>query len=204
MITHFMADPHFGHLLTVRNFSSDLEQDECLIEEINRAVPWNDRLFILGDFAKRSADSYLSRIHCRNVNLIWGNHDKGSFSRIFKTVADVTELKIQGHKFWLSHYAHAYWPASHRGSIHLYGHNHDQEEEVLDAAFPGRRSADCSVDSAYRLFGSYRPFNENEVLSMMLPRPGHKHSMTRKSNEQNLSGLGDLRTAFADGSTSVC
>lgn len=179
MITHFTADPHYGHLLTFRPFQTDLEQDYALIEETNRAVAWNDRLFILGDFAKRSADSYLKRIVCQNVHLIWGNHDKASYSRLFKSVADVTELKIQGHKIWLSHYAHAYWPSSHRGSLHLYGHTHDQEESALDAAFSGRRSMDCSVDTAYRLLGAYRPFSEDEILQFLLVRPGHHHVRTK-------------------------
>lgn len=173
MKTFFTADTHFGHSLTTRGYDNVEDADESLMHCINVTVGGTDRLFILGDFAWRSAQSYLEKIRCRNVHLTWGNHDKRSFSRLFKTVAEVTELKFGEQKVWLSHYAHAYWPASHRGSVHLYGHNHDGYEAVLDAAFPGRRSMDCSVDTAYRLLGEHRPFEVTEIFDLLSGRPGH-------------------------------
>lgn len=162
-----------------RLFRNILEHDNCMIEQINRFVGANDRLFILGDVAWHSVDNYLDRIVCKNLHLIWGNHDANKFGRKFKTSDDVADIKIgtkpNHHHVWLSHYAHAYWPKSHYGSFHLYGHTHRQREETLDKAFPGRRSMDVGVDNALHLLGEYRPFNENEIVSILGSRTGHDH-----------------------------
>jgi hypothetical protein len=50
---------------------------------------------------------------------------------------------------------------------------HRQREATLDVAFPGRRSMDVGVDNAKHLLGEYRPFSEDEVLEILLKRPGH-------------------------------
>jgi len=83
------------------------------------------------------------------------------------------DTKVNGQRCWLSHYPHAYWPASHKGSFHLYGHTHDQREATLDAVFPGRRSHDAGLDTAFRRFGVHRPFTEMEVFDYLINRPGH-------------------------------
>lgn len=177
---YFTADPHYGWGLTTRGFSTPEEHDEELLDQTNSLVQWNDRLFILGDFAKRAADSYRKKIRCLNVHLVWGNHDKNSYASQFKSVQDVCEIKIGEHYCWLSHYAHAYWPRSHRGSLHLYGHNHSRYEAILDAAFPGRRSMDCCVDQAKKLYGGLRPFSSDEILEQLLVRPGHDHPSSKR------------------------
>jgi hypothetical protein len=43
-------------------------------------------------------------------------------------------------RIFVSHYPHAYWPRSHKGCLHVYGHVHAEREATLDAALPGRRS----------------------------------------------------------------
>ena len=179
MRTFFTADNHFEHenilKITDRDlhFSSTEEHDDALLEEINSTVGENDRLFVLGDFAWRAGESFIKRIRCKNLHLIFGNHDRASFGKLFKSVEDTAIVKIQGHKIFLSHYPHAYWPSSHRGSLHLYGHVHAEREETLDAAFPGRRSMDCGVDNAKLLLGDYRPFSEDEVIEILMARPSH-------------------------------
>lgn len=32
---------------------------------------------------------------------------------------------------------------------------------------------DAGVDNAFRLFGKYRPFHEDEVIQILTARPGH-------------------------------
>lgn len=179
MKTYFTADTHFAHekVLTITDrdlhFASVEQHDDALIGGINSTVGEGDRLFILGDFAWRAGESFTKRIRCRNLHLIFGNHDRTNFGKLFKSVEDTAIVRIQGHKVFLSHYPHAYWPSSHRGSLHLYGHVHAEREETLDAAFPGRRSLDCGVDNAKLLLGEYRPFSEDEVISILMARPGH-------------------------------
>lgn len=181
--THFTADTHFGHGLTTRPFATVDDHDEHLIEQINAHVMWNDRLFVLGDFCWRAGESYLRRIRCKHVHLLIGNHDKMSHARLFKTCEHAAEIRIDNQKLWLSHYAHAYWPASHRGSIHLYGHNHNAYEAILDTSFPGRRSMDACVENAFEIFGEWRPFAQQEIFDLMLPRPGHHPSPPWRKND---------------------
>ncbi len=177
MKTFFTADLHLNHdkvaLFTGRPFANIVDHDQHMIEQINRVVGRNDRLYILGDVSWRALSVEMDKIVCRDKHLIYGNHDRHNFGKYFKTAEDVTEIKIQEQKFFLSHYPHAYWPASHRGSIHLYGHMHNQREATLNALFPGRRSMDVGIDSAKALLGEYRPFSEDEILVRMLIQPGH-------------------------------
>lgn len=127
MRTFFTADLHFDHDNVLKMCSRDFENierhNDYIVERINKYVDVNDRLFILGDYSWRAKDY---GIKCANKHLIYGNHDRNNYKNYFKTVEDVSELKLEGHKIWLSHYPHAYWPASHYGSFHLYGHMHSE------------------------------------------------------------------------------
>lgn len=183
MVKWFTADPHFGHHMDFRLFDTVEDQDAYILDEINRRVGRKDHLYILGDFSLKYPE-IRHKIKCKNVHLIWGNHDprnkivgKGFFSTV-REVHEVRLLRVDGevqekHKCWLSHYPHCYWPSSHYGSLHLYGHVHSAREETLDAAFPGRRSMDVGVDNAKLILGSFRPFREDEVLDLLLAKPGH-------------------------------
>jgi calcineurin-like phosphoesterase family protein len=179
MKTYFTADDHFDHerilQITDRDlaYSSVETHNDGMLEGINSTVGRDDRLFIIGDFAWRAEEAWYRKIVCRNVHLIFGNHDKAKLGKIFKSAEQTAIVKIQGHKVFVSHYPNAYWPSSHRGSMHLYGHVHAEREATLDAAFPGRRSMDCGVDNAKLLLGAYRPFSENEVVQILMSRPGH-------------------------------
>lgn len=172
MLTFFTADLHISHglLANVRGLDVNIH-DELIIEGINKRVRVTDRLYILGDVG--DIKSWLQQIVCKNLYLIMGNHDKASIGKLFKTVEDVAMVKIGKEKVFLSHYAHAYWPMSHRGSYHLYGHTHSKREDTLDILFPDRRSMDCGVDNAYKIIGEYVPFSETEIMALLGPRKGH-------------------------------
>jgi calcineurin-like phosphoesterase family protein len=181
MTIHFIADTHLDHdgvlEMSGRLFRNIVEHNDCLIDSINRHVTKQDRLYVLGDVAWNSVDNYLDRIVCKDIHLIVGNHDKNNFGKKFKTSQDVLDIKIgpkpNQTRVFMSHYPHAFWPASHHGAFHLYGHCHRQRESTLDAAFPGRRSLDVGVDNALALLGEYRPFSEHDIIRILGPRPGH-------------------------------
>lgn len=179
MRTFYTADPHFEHEgvmpMSHRVFASIEDHNDAILDGINSTVGKHDRLFMLGDIAWRGGTSWFSGIVCKNLHLIYGNHDQAKIGRLFKTAEDVAEVKIGEHYTWLSHYPHCYWPRSHYGSFHLYGHMHAAREKFLDALFPGRRSMDCGVDNAKRLLGEYRPFSEGEIIDILGKRPGHDH-----------------------------
>lgn len=178
---HFTSDLHLDHEgvleMSGRLFRNIHEHNDWMISQLNRFVSQDDTLFILGDVAWNGVDNYLARLNCKSIHLIYGNHDKNSFGKHFKSHQEVLEIKIgqkpNQHKLWMSHYAHCYWPSSHYGAFHIYGHTHRQREDTLDLAFPGRRSIDVGVDNALHLLGEYRPFTEVELISILGNRPGH-------------------------------
>lgn len=183
MNTYFMADPHFNHdgviEMSNRPFRNVEEMNDVIMEGINLTVGRDDRLYILGDFAWYNESSLFNQIKCRNVHLVIGNHDRGRAIRLFKTVDDVVELKFdigtdRRQIVFLSHYPHCFWPASHYGSYHLYGHIHGQREDWLNEKLGyGRRSMDVGVDEAWRIYGVYRPFSWAEIHQTLRNRTGH-------------------------------
>ncbi len=191
----FTADLHLGHEkildkdFSARPFATIKDHDDHIIDRINAHVEPKDELFILGDFCwtgtYRKPGHFRNRIKCRSVHLIWGNHDQASVANQFSTTQDVLIVKLgtdtsklpeqpsRPIEAFLSHYAHAFWPSSHHGMLHLYGHCHDAREETLDTLFPGRRSIDVGVDTAKRLLGEFRPFSDLWLINHLWSRPGH-------------------------------
>lgn len=94
MNTWFTSDTHFGHKSVIdfckRPFHDVDEMDEKLIENWNKVVKHDDRVYHLGDFAWTVKDAKAIRPRLNgNIRLIVGNHDNipalaasGMFSRI--------------------------------------------------------------------------------------------------------------------------
>ena len=178
----FSSDWHLGHKNIsgpkmsnwpngYRTFDSPQEMDEDIIKNVNNMIQYHDHLFYLGDFSLGAkVQEYRDRINCRQITFILGNHDDPrNIERVFgiMNTHHVLEIKEKGVHYFLSHYAHRVWNKSHRDSIHLYGHSHDSLDREGEE---WGRSMDVSVDSAYRLFGEYRPFTEDEILRIMSKR----------------------------------
>lgn len=177
----FIADPHLGHekvLIGSRkdHFPTIDVWNKHILNEMRKCGNGGE-LFILGDLSMEAVDKWKPKLP-KSSFLIHGNHD-GTVSkcaRIFKDrFAQCREIFIgpDRAKCWLSHYAHAFWPASHHGSYHLYGHCHDQREATLDEWMPMRRSMDCSPETIFRTIGEWRPINEFEILEVLKDREGH-------------------------------
>ena len=71
---YFTSDLHFGHenciRLCNRPFTSIEEMDELLIQNWNRKVTGNDKVYILGDFiyrSKKPPEEYLRRLRGKNI-----------------------------------------------------------------------------------------------------------------------------------------
>lgn len=153
--------------------------DDIIIDNINSVVKKDDVLWFLGDlcFAPKHtyvdvARSYMNRINCRTIFMVWGNHDHRSINKLFNNCYDLFEINCEGQNIVLCHYAMAIWNKSHRGTWCLYGHSHSNAEEKLDKLFPGRKSIDVGIDNAYKLLGGYRPFHFKEIQDIMSNRSG--------------------------------
>jgi calcineurin-like phosphoesterase family protein len=169
---YFTSDTHFGHknILSYCPGRAKLWQNledmnEELLERINSVVYEGDHLYHLGDFCfSRNPDYFRRKIRCKNLYLIKGNHDsRTALNGLFAWIKDTYELRADGYKFWLSHYAHRRWPSSHHGAFHLYGHSHGD--------LPGYgRSMDVGVDAV-----DYRPISLEEIVRQLSKLPVTAH-----------------------------
>lgn len=136
---YFTSDTHFLHA-NVLGFMEERhnrwetieEMNDALIANINEVVGVKDELYHLGDFSFRGtreeAIALRSRIRCKRVHLIHGNHDK-DWSRpevegTFIVEPMIKVLKVDGKKLALSHFPMMDWPGMSHGSYHLHGHIH--------------------------------------------------------------------------------
>jgi calcineurin-like phosphoesterase family protein len=105
---------------------------------------------------------WLDRIKCKNLFIVWGNHDKPLrknrqlVAKRFRAAGDILKVN-EGSGIILCHYALRTWDQSHRGRYHLYGHSHGSlpdDETML--------SFDVGVDCT-----NFFPLNFDEVKDRM-------------------------------------
>lgn len=205
----FTADLHLQHTnvlkMSARPYDNVQDMGEHYLEVFNRTVSRKDTLIFLGDVAWKSPRDFLRKLKCKDVHLIYGNHDKRNYAAFFKTARDVNTFKLQTgsvtYPCFASHYAHAFWPKSHYGSYHVYGHHHGQRERFLDGIWPQRRSMDVGVDWANVVLGEPRPFSQDEILFYLAGRTGHHDVSYEMSIQKNMESGKTLNEAsgVADG-----
>jgi calcineurin-like phosphoesterase family protein len=172
--------------------------NDAITDNINATVGVDDTLWILGDFMfaqkhkiHHKARFYRDRIKCRNVNLIWGNHDDRQIRQYFNEAHDLHTIYVNGKRIVLCHFALAIWDKSHRGAYQLYGHSHNTAEKWLDVALKGHRSMDIGIDNAIKVLGAYRPFSFEEVDAILSKRTGlviDHHIDPNTPTEEDLNG----------------
>lgn len=125
--------------------------DQVILDRINETVGTDDTLYILGDFCFKGKKpiEYRSRIVCQDIHLIAGNHDRRSDFKDdlqgFSSVEEAKEIIYCNQRIYLLHYPCRSWPASHKGSYHLYAHCHgklDHEDKLSN-----RKTLDVGVDN---------------------------------------------------------
>ena len=133
----YIADTHFGHRSVLsfdnRPFSDIEEMDRSLIRLWNRRVQKNDNVYIVGDFAYRNEhpeEWYLEQLKGRK-HLIIGNHDKKLLKNAkamahFESVDKMMHVSDDGHQICVCHFPLAEWNGFFKGSLHIYGHIHNQ------------------------------------------------------------------------------
>ncbi len=179
----FTSDTHFGHKNIVlatsswpdreekcRRFDSLEEHDQTLIDNINKLVKPDHILYHMGDWSfggHENIKKYRSKINCKNIHLILGNHDQhiepkdSPYRGCFSSIKHVNSfsLRLEGNftktKFFMSHYSHQVWPNSHHGSIHLFGHSHGT---LLGIG----KSMDVGVDT-----NNFYPYHLDEIMFYM-------------------------------------
>ena len=164
----FTSDQHYGHKnilrLCNRPFDNIYHHNEALIANHNSIVyddTWD--VYLLGDTSYRCSGrdtvNILKRLNGK-LHILFGNHDKplrqswkrGDLDSLIKSgkieligSQDRTQivaklLKVDGRLLVLSHYAYRTWVGAFRGSIHLYGHSHNNLKPLF-------KSFDVGVDA---------------------------------------------------------
>jgi len=143
-LNYYISDLHFFHANIIkfcnRPFHSVEEMNTILIKNWNNKVSESDNIYILGDISWGTVEQTISVINQLKGNkfLIRGNHDHiikyAEVSKLFNWIRDYIMIKDNGQKVVLFHYPINVWDCQFHGSIHLYGHvhnNYEQHSELL-------------------------------------------------------------------------
>lgn len=172
------SDTHFSHENIIkycnRPFKNYEEMNEILIYNWNSVVSPNDLVFHLGDFQMLKDYEILYK-HLNRLNgdkiLLLGNHDYMDINEYlsagFIDVKQRWEGIINNNRFVMSHYQMMVWNWSHKGSINLYGHEHDRQQkipnhEIYKKLNISEKKFNVCVDA-----NNYKPVNINYIISQM-------------------------------------
>lgn len=183
--TFFTSDTHYAHknicratsnwddLSQTRDFNSLDMMNDFIVDGINSKVGKDDVLFHLGDWSfggKDKIEEFRNRINCKNVHLIYGNHDENIVKHyvnkgLFISSQEYLEIKIHNTKFAMFHFPIQSWNNSNKGTIHLHGHVHGE----YFGNEPKNR-LDVGMDSYFKYFGKYEPFSYFEIMQILKER----------------------------------
>lgn len=177
------SDPHFGHKNIAigtsnwegesrkgcRDFANPDIMDATIINNINEKVGYDDTLICLGDWTfagEGKVAEYRSRIVCKNLHLVLGNHDKPirdslSHQAHFTTVRDYLEMNVGEHHVVMTHYPIESWNRMHRGSFHLFGHQHLPKHLKLKNG----KKLDVGLDG-----NDFEPYSWSEIYNLLKDR----------------------------------
>jgi calcineurin-like phosphoesterase family protein len=132
---YYFADTHFGHSNIIkmckRPFQDIEEMDRKIIQNWNSRITNNDDIYFIGDFSYKggSPQRYLSQLKGKK-HLVLGNHDgkianNPDNQKYFVEIDKRIVLKDNDKMIVLEHFPLVEWEGYFRGSIHIYGHIHN-------------------------------------------------------------------------------
>lgn len=163
------SDTHFGHdrilefQRETRQGDTVEEMNEILIENWNKTVRKNDRIYHLGDFSFMSGtktDELLQRLNGQ-IHLVLGNHDgmiekRPELRKYFASVQMYKSMTFDGKYICMMHYPIEDWNRSLHGSIHLHGHVHGGSSHKIMKI---RNRLDVGIDNRMDM----TPWNWEEI-----------------------------------------
>lgn len=173
MTTYYIADPHFGHENIIRfenrPFDSVGQMNRWLIEAWNARVGAEDDVYVIGDFAYRSATSVKGIVEqlAGRKHLVIGNHDvkwmktfeaEDYFVEIGHALYNVDE---KNRRVFMCHYPCMAWPgARYETSYHVYGHIHSHKPETF---WPVLKTYGNALNAGVEVNG-YMPVTLEELI----------------------------------------
>lgn len=137
----FISDYHMFHKNSIkfdnRPFETIEEMNDVIVSNWNNKITPKDTVYILGDmfWCNDTVSHNIIELLKGKKVLIRGNHTNGTESlankSLFEEVTDYKEIRFNKQLFVLCHYPLFSWNGMQRGSIHLYGHLHNSEEQDL-------------------------------------------------------------------------
>jgi len=204
----FTSDTHYAHsnicsattkwegaLNLTREFNSLDHMNATLVNNINNMVGEDDILIHLGDWSFggfEKVQEFRSRILCKNIHLILGNHDhhiernKEGVQDLFSSVQNYLRLEVrrpinkattEKFIFVCMHYPIASWHDMNQGVIHLHGHVHLPPHLRIAEG----KAMDVGVDG-----NGLEPISLDEVLSIMKDREVKKLSLPKDHHEKRI------------------
>ena len=175
---YFTADTHFchGNIINICNrpFKDVETMNKTLISNWNTYVTAHDEVYILGDFMHkgngRIANEILSRLKGKKY-LIKGNHenylaDPHFNPNLFEWINDYHAVTLNGTKFVMFHYPILEWDNYFHGSVHLYGHVHNNEERKPEYGEKFKLLGPNAVNVGVEVNGYY-PISIHAVLEIV-------------------------------------
>ncbi|GAB2511567.1 Calcineurin-like phosphoesterase superfamily domain protein [Corynebacterium atrinae] len=185
MNSWFTSDLHLGHRFVARLRGMDVVQHDRQILAGIRALPPGDRLWVLGDLSRGSAEEEERALNLLaehgahlDMHLIAGNHDschpihKSAFKMqrhflgVFSSVAPFQKLRWEGRTVYLSHFPRPGYDHEGMESRHddvrldvdhlVHGHLHSSQALVA----PGM--VDVGVDA-----WDLRPARQQDVAALL-------------------------------------
>lgn len=167
--TFFSSDWHLSHKNIIkydpRPFATIEEMDKTIIDNYNSVVGEDDEFFYLGDFCfnNKKVEEFLEQLNGKKY-FIKGNHDHSDVVSAYKKygtyLGGLEEIEVNKQLIVLCHYTMRNWNQSHRGAIHLYGHDHGALEST-----PHGKSMDVFVG-----LSGYYPLEFTDIMSKLKDR----------------------------------
>lgn len=205
----FTSDTHYNHknicrgvttweggLDKTRDFNTLDEMNTLIVDNINEIVGEDDILIHLGDWSFGGFDSiqeFRSRVKCKNIYLILGNHDhhiennKGNCQDLFKGVYHYTRLRVKEqpikllpgreYSFVLSHFPICSWHDMNKGVYHVFGHVHLPQDRKIMAG----KSMDVGMDG-----NDLKPYSLQEVIELLKDRPNRTTIIEHDHHEEEV------------------
>lgn len=157
-MNYYISDLHLFHDNSIkfdkRPFANLESMHSTIVSNWNARVTNGDSVYILGDMSMRGRNEDLIALVAilkGKKILVKGNHDDVSdyrYSRLFAEICDYNEIhdSIGGRNvnLVLSHYPIFSWKDMGRGTVLLYGHTHDSDEDrYYQKCIAGMYSNEC-------------------------------------------------------------
>lgn len=166
----YIGDLHFGHTNVIKHdnrpFSNIDEMDRALIYNWNQKVEKNDNIYIDGDFIYRSGrepEWYLEQLKGRKY-LIVGNHDRAILSSnkalsYFEEIDKMMHVTDGKNQICICHFPIAEWNGFFRNHYHIYGHIHNNTNDVYYFMKKYERALNCGC-----MINNYMPVTLEELI----------------------------------------